>query len=142
MSSIWLCLPQIEIAMLSKTSKFQIPMSHSLSSWRTAEKISREKLSDGLYTENTLATKMPENGLQPSLGKKIQSSKHCELFQYDKMKVTCTPAFLDQVRQFLSLLQTSRLKIVVVFNTLHLERYNKPQDEPRNSKRDKFSSLT
>lgn len=35
------------------------------------KKIFREKLSDGLYTENTLATKMPEKGLQPCLGTKI-----------------------------------------------------------------------
>lgn len=32
----------------------------------------RKKFSDGLHTENTLATKMTEKGLQPSLSKKIQ----------------------------------------------------------------------
>lgn len=42
---------------------------------------------------------------------------------------------------FLPLLQTSRLKIVVVFNTLYLERYSKLKEEPRNSVRDTSHSL-
>lgn len=45
------------------------------------------------------------------------------------MKASCTPAFLDQVWQFLPLLQTSGLKIVVVFRAFSLGRCNKPQDE-------------
>lgn len=71
MDSIYFCLPQIETATYSKMSKFYIPMSHPLKSQRTAEEIFREKLSDGLYTENTLAAKMPEKGLQPSLCRKF-----------------------------------------------------------------------
>jgi hypothetical protein len=52
-------------------SKFQIPVSHPVKSWRRAEEIFREKLSDDLYIENTLAAKMPEKGLQSSLGRKF-----------------------------------------------------------------------
>lgn len=58
-----------------------------------------------------------------------QNSQHSELFQYDKTKASCTPAFLDQVWQFLPLLQTSGLKIVVVLRAFSLGRCNKPQDE-------------
>lgn len=56
-------------------------------------------------------------------------------------KVSCMPAFLDQVQQFLPLLQIPELKIVM-FNALYLERYDKPWEEPRNSERKKFSFLT
>lgn len=50
----------------------KVPDSHeSFFELRMAEKLFREKLSDGLYTENTLAIKTPEKVLQLSLGKKI-----------------------------------------------------------------------
>lgn len=50
----------------------KVPDSHeSLFELQTVEKNFREKLSDGLYTENTLAVKVPEKALQPSLSKEM-----------------------------------------------------------------------
>lgn len=50
-------------------------MSHSFNSWRMTEKIATQQLSDDLYTENTLATKMLKRACNHLLVRKFREEQ-------------------------------------------------------------------